>query len=377
MNGREQLFSRLFAANSAMYAFTSIKGLASFVERLISTLPGIEEQEVCLLDLSTSEKRDSLNSKFLGELRSEGSIFGLKDYENLQANFEKIDVELYPVRTADAFYGFIAVKIKDFDIFIFFDAVISNFAIAISTILENRYQKNTLLIINNELEEHKRNLEKIVDKRTQSLNVANRKLRCMFEETIYSLAKTVESRDPYTAGHQYRVAKLAEAIALKMNLSKSEIHDLYLGALIHDIGKIKVPFEILSSPIHLTKLQFDFIKLHPVAGKEIIEPISFGPIISDIVLHHHERLNGSGYPDGLMEDEIMLTTKIVSVADVYEAMISHRPYRPRRTFQEAIHELQVSAGLLYDAVVVDHCIKLILKEDFKLPTPPQALTFYL
>ncbi len=185
------------------------------------------------------------------------------------------------------------------------------------------------------------------------------------ERTIKSLIETlstvVEVRDPYTAGHQRRVSKLATAIAIEMGLSPDRLDSVREGALLHDIGKISVPTEILSKPGRLTENEWSLIQNHSEAGFRMLERIELPWPISSIVLQHHERLDGSGYPQGLKGREIPFETRIVSVADVFEAIVSHRPYRPAHERLAAITELTQGAGRIYDADVVDCCLSLVNK----------------
>ncbi|MFP4155678.1 MAG: HD domain-containing phosphohydrolase [Halothiobacillaceae bacterium] len=184
--------------------------------------------------------------------------------------------------------------------------------------------------------------------------------------TIEALAATLEVRDPYTAGHQRRTARLAEAIGQKMELPEAQLRGLGIAASIHDIGKVAVPVEILSRPGKLTKAEFEIIKSHPVAGYDILAGIDFPWPVARIVRQHHERLDGSGYPDGLSGEQILLEARILAVADVVEAMASHRPYRPARPLQDAIGELRAHRGQLYDPAVVDACLELIAEDHFPL-----------
>ena len=185
------------------------------------------------------------------------------------------------------------------------------------------------------------------------------------ERTIKSLIETlstvVEVRDPYTAGHQRRVSKLATAIAIEMGLSPDRLDSVREGALLHDIGKISVPTEILSKPGRLTENEWSLIQNHSEAGFRMLERIELPWPISCIVRQHHERLDGSGYPQGLKGREIPFETRIVSVADVFEAIVSHRPYRPAHERLAAITELTQGAGRIYDADVVDCCLSLVNK----------------
>ncbi|RKX70820.1 hypothetical protein DRP53_03720 [candidate division WOR-3 bacterium] len=186
-------------------------------------------------------------------------------------------------------------------------------------------------------------------------------LRRTIGNTLQAMAKILETRDPFTAGHQIKVAELARKIAQRLGLSEKRIEGIYNAALIHDIGKISVPAEILSRPSKLTKPEFDLVKNHCRIGYEILKGIDFPWPVAEIVLQHHERLDGSGYPQGLKGDRIMLEARILAVADVFEAMTSHRPYRPALTTEAAIDELRRNRGILYDPKVVDVCIAIVLR----------------
>ncbi|MBW2651107.1 MAG: HD-GYP domain-containing protein, partial [Deltaproteobacteria bacterium] len=184
------------------------------------------------------------------------------------------------------------------------------------------------------------------------------RLQNVLDETIRTLAFTVEVRDPYTAGHQRRVAQLACAVSRKMGLSSEDVRGVKMAALIHDVGKIKVPAEILSKPGLLTS------RTHPETGSDILKKIEFPQPISEIVLQHHERIDGSGYPHGINGKEMRIEAKIIAVADVVEAMVSHRPYRPAMEIIKAIEEISQNKGLLYDAEVVEACLSLLTEEGF-------------
>ncbi|MBW2598712.1 MAG: PAS domain S-box protein [Deltaproteobacteria bacterium] len=190
------------------------------------------------------------------------------------------------------------------------------------------------------------------------------KLQNMLEETIKALAFTVEVRDPYTAGHQRRVAQLACAISRNMNLSSEEARGVKMAALIHDVGKIQIPAEVLSKPGRLTTNEMGLIKTHSEVGSNILKGIEFPWPISEIVLQHHERTNGSGYPYGISGKEMRVEAKIIAVADVVEAMVSHRPYRPALRINEAIEEISQNKGILYDTEAVEACQSLFSKEGF-------------
>ncbi len=183
-------------------------------------------------------------------------------------------------------------------------------------------------------------------------------LKKSFNGTIQALSKMTELRDPYTAGHQHRVAKLSVAIAKELGLAPNIIEGIELAATVHDIGKIEIPSEILTKPTKLSALEYEIIKNHPQSGYEILKDIEFSHPIAKIVFQHHERLDGSGYPKGLRGEEILLEAKIVSVADVVEAMASHRPYRASLGVEFALEEIEKYKGMWYEESVVDVCVKL-------------------
>jgi len=189
-------------------------------------------------------------------------------------------------------------------------------------------------------------------------------LRSMYG-TINALATALEMRDPYTAGHQRHVAQLAEATAREMNLSDDEIKGVHFAALIHDIGKISVPSEILSKPGKLTEIEFEIIKSHSQASYDILKRIDFPWPIAEACHQHHERLDGSGYPRGLKEKEITLGARIIAVADTVEAMSSHRLYRAALGEEKALEEILALRDTHYDSDVVDACLKVFREKAFK------------
>jgi len=184
------------------------------------------------------------------------------------------------------------------------------------------------------------------------------------ETTIGAIASTVEMRDPYTAGHQRRVAQLAVGIGQALGLSEHQVHGLYLAGVIHDVGKIQVPAEILNKPGKLSELEYQLIQAHAQAGYDIVKGVDFPWPIAQAVLQHHERLDGSGYPNGLKGDDIILEAKILAVADVIEAMMSHRPYRAALGLDKALAEIEQGKGRLYDPAAADACIRLFRKKKF-------------
>ncbi len=190
-------------------------------------------------------------------------------------------------------------------------------------------------------------------------------LRQSLEQSIQTIADTVEARDPYTAGHQRRVSELATAIAHEMGLPEDKITGIHLAAIIHDLGKIHVPAEILAKPGKLNDIELMLIKTHPQAGYDILKNVKFPWPIAEIVWQHHEKLDGSGYPQGLKGEQILLEAKILTVADVVEAMSSHRPYRPALGILNALSEIERGRGSAYESAVVDACQMLFNEKEFK------------
>ena len=183
-------------------------------------------------------------------------------------------------------------------------------------------------------------------------------------DAIGAIAATLEQRDPYTAGHQRRVAELAVAIGREMGLDEDKVDGLYFGGLIHDIGKISVPAEILGRPGRLNDIEFSLIKTHSEAGFDIIKDIRFPWPVPEMVLQHHERMDGSGYPQGLTGEHILLEARILAVADVVEAMSANRPYRAGLGMQAALDEITRERGILLDAAAVDACLRIIREMGF-------------
>lgn len=200
-------------------------------------------------------------------------------------------------------------------------------------------------------------LERLVAERTEELQEA-------LTGVIQTTALTLESKDPYTAGHQRRVAGLASTLAKRLDCAQDQRKGLYLAGLIHDIGKVSIPVEILSKPTRLTETEFGLIKTHSPKGYEILKGIRFPWPIADIVLQHHERIDGSGYPQGLMGEEILLESRILAVSDVVEAMSSHRPYRPGLGIEKALEEIEKGKGKRYDPAVAGACLRLFQEDGF-------------
>lgn len=183
------------------------------------------------------------------------------------------------------------------------------------------------------------------------------------EHSFFDLAETVaramDSRDPYTAGHARKVAEYARKIGEKMELDRDKINGLYVCGLLHDIGKISIPESILCKPGSLREEEWALMRTHTIRGYEILKNCSLPWPVADVALHHHEQLDGSGYPDGLKDDELNLENRIIRVCDVVEAMSSHRPYRPAKSIAEVIDELKSGRGLKYDSNIVDVMLQLL------------------
>lgn len=216
---------------------------------------------------------------------------------------------------------------------------------------KKRLEKENLL--------YREHLHELVEVRTKALQDA-------MNSTISTIASIVEMRDPYTAGHERRVGNLAVAIAKKLNLPKASIDCVYVAGYLHDLGKISVPAEILAKPGKLTDLEYGIIKEHVRYGYQLLKKITLPWPVADVVYQHHERINGSGYPSGLKGDMLSTEAKVIAVADVIEAMTSHRPYRPSIGMEGALNEIKKNRGVLYDEDTVDAAVELLEIEGYQL-----------
>jgi putative nucleotidyltransferase with HDIG domain len=200
----------------------------------------------------------------------------------------------------------------------------------------------------------------------EKLQQTLKSLRKAVGTTIQVLVSAVESRDSYTAGHQSRSANLACAIATEMGLAQEKIEGIRMAGIIHDIGKLSIPAEILSKPSKLTEIEFSLIKEHSRSGYEMLKDVESPWPLAEIVFQHHERMNGSGYPRNLKGNEILMESQILAVADVVEAMASHRPYRPTLGIKAALEEITKNKGILYAAAVADACLRLFREKGYQL-----------
>jgi PAS domain S-box-containing protein len=199
------------------------------------------------------------------------------------------------------------------------------------------------------------------------------KIKKAFGGTVKALASLAESRDSYTAGQQCRVAELAAAIAKEIRLFPEQIEGLNMAGIIHDIGKVSVPADILNKPRKLTVIEFDLVKTHVQSGYDIVKDVEFPWPVARMILEHHERINGSGYPNGLTGDDLLLESRIMAVADVVEAMASHRPYRAALGIDAALEEIAGKRGIIYDSVVVDACLRLFREQGYSLKSHTKVL----
>lgn len=200
----------------------------------------------------------------------------------------------------------------------------------------------------------------------QERNESLKRIKTTLDATVNAIAMIVETRDPYTTGHQLRVSHLAQAIAAEMGLNSDEKDFIATAAIIHDIGKLSIPSEILTKPTRLTSLEYDLIKTHSQSGYNILKDINFPWPVATVILQHHERINGSGYPQNLQKDDILIESRILAVADVVEAISSHRPYRASLGINYALDEITNNRGILFDEAVVDACLRLFRNKDFVL-----------
>lgn len=235
----------------------------------------------------------------------------------------------------------------------------------ISACLEKKLLRDQEVLYRKQIEDYNRHLESRVQEQVEQLKATYIKLQNALDGTVISLSSALERRDPYTAGHQQRVSELACAMAVEMGLPPDRLESIRVAGILHDIGKISVPAEILSKPGILNEAEFGLIKIHPQTGLDILEHIDFPWPIARIVVQHHEKCDGTGYPFKLSGEEILLEAKILTVADVVEAMSNHRPYRPSLGFDKAMEEITTKKGKYYDKEAAEACISLIRDKGFR------------
>ncbi|MDD4357549.1 MAG: HD domain-containing protein [Smithellaceae bacterium] len=226
-------------------------------------------------------------------------------------------------------------------------------------------QNEALMELNKNLEEKVRLKTLHLEQSALELKTSYERIQLILEGAELAMSKIVESRDPYTAGHEQQVAKIASTIARSMSLPDIQIEAIRVAGALHDIGKIAVPSEILTKPGRLNKLEMEMVKTHAQNAYDILKTIEFPYPIAKIILQHHERMDGSGYPQGLKGEEILLEARIIGVADVIEAMSSHRPYRPTLGIESAMAEITKNRGILYDEDVVDVCSRIYQEQGQK------------
>lgn len=309
------------------------------------------------------DNQDPYNREIIATIRA-GNIAVVNDIENIPAKFPwRADVLQRGCRS------FIILPIKVFDEIIYSISICAGdkgyFNEEEQELLKDLTADLSYAIESIQQEEQRENTQKALKDSEDRLQDSDRHLNKVMIEIVKSFATTIETRDPYTAGHQDRVSKLAHAIAQEMGLPAAQIDAIILAATIHDIGKLFVPSEILNKPGKISENEYKLIKTHPQIGYDIIKEIEFTWPIADIILQHHERLDGSGYPNKMAGDFILLEAKIIGVADVVEAMASHRPYRPALGVDKALEEISRNQGVLYDPVVVEVCIDLLNKVEFQ------------
>ena len=312
----------------------------------------------CVLAASPAEARDCLKRDHFDLILSDVNMPGesgidfirhaLTEYKDTAVVMVTAmdDPELAETALVNGAYGYIIKPFK-------YSEIMINVA--------NAFRRRELEIANRT---YRQKLEQRVTKGTEELKNSMERLQKTLEGIIHAMAQTLEARDPYTAGHQRRVADLACAIAEEMGFSKDQIEGIRMAGLIHDLGKISVPAEILSKPGKITDYEFGIIKSHPQIGFDILKEIEFPWPIAQMVLQHHEKINGSGYPLGLSNGMILEEARILAVTDVVEAMSSHRPYRPALGTDKALEEISNDKNILYDPDVVEASLGLFRSKRF-------------
>jgi PAS domain S-box-containing protein/putative nucleotidyltransferase with HDIG domain len=310
------------------------------------------------IKLGIFRRTPGIKGKFLEVNKAMEDITGFSRRELLETNLSDLYIDLTEV---DTFTNEASIsdwkEIRELNL----KKRDGNIITIVETVVAIRYDSGKIVFWDGILED-------ITERKQAQLQIQQslQRLQKTIKEIIQAMAYIGEVRDPYTAGHQKRVAQISFELARIMGIPDDQYEGLTMAAFVHDIGKILVPADILSKPGKLTKPEFDMLKDHTRIGYEILKTIEFPWPIANIVLQHHERLNGSGYPAGLSGDQIILEAKILAVADVVEAMSSHRPYRPALGIDKALAEINQNKGTLYDPTVVDACDKLFIENGFHL-----------
>jgi len=316
---RVEFYAQLFAATTDSIMVHDLNGKCVYANGRACRFYGYDEEELLrlnLYELNAPEQMKMVEAK-IAELMEKGQL----TYESLHVGRDKNPV---PVEVS-------------------------------SLIIDSKGRKLIVSAVG-DISERKRTAEE--------LKQTSLRLQRAIEGAINAVALTTEIRDPYTAGHQHRVAKLACSIGRELGLSEKQIEGIRVAGTLHDIGKIYVPAEILSRPGRLRQNEINLVRDHAQVGYDLLSTIEFPWPVAQIVLQHHERMNGSGYPYGLSGDEILIEAKIISVADVVEAMASHRPYRPALSIEESLLEILQQRGVLYCPEAVDACIKVFTQKGF-------------
>jgi HD-GYP domain-containing protein (c-di-GMP phosphodiesterase class II)/DNA-binding LacI/PurR family transcriptional regulator len=329
-------------------------------DMIIQQLPGLGIESCYLVRFENTPRHNEKTKRLLFAYRNNKSL-ELKNCDNPFPSSQIIPPNIFPkkrnyIMIIEALYHYDQMGYIIFEMGPHSDNIYGTLRRIISSALQGsilfqqvKTQKNHLL------------------SRSEHLSRSVEELRQIIRAFVETIRRTVEARDPYTARHHQRVADLARSIASDMGLSEEVIEGIRIAASVHDLGKIYVPAEILNKPGQLSDIEFNLVKAHPQVAYEILEPIDFPWPVAEIVLQHHERLDGSGYPSELTGKNILLEARIISVADVVEAMASHRPHRSALGLAKALEEIESNAGVLYDADVVRSCATLIREKKYELP----------
>ncbi len=313
----------------------------------------------CLVSSSVSEAKTCLDENPFDLILSDINMPGESGIELVRYVFDKYP-DIATIMVTGVVDHNLAEAVFELGVYDYITKPVSRSGVLIS--VKNALHRRELEISNRTYRE---GLEKMVADRTTSLRSIMQQLRETIDGVIQTIALTVEIRDPYTAGHQRRVATLARAIAIEMGFPGESIEGIYHAGVIHDLGKISVPAEILSKPGRLTVNELNLIKDHPQTGFDILKDIKFPWPIAQVVLQHHERHDGSGYPQGLTGSRMLPEARIIAVADVVEAIASHRPYRPALGIDFALEEISRDKGIAYDPDVTEVCLKLFSEKGFQ------------